>query len=114
MIGMTKINLDKPSQIWNTVKKQKPVNKTYRYIGRVGIALSVLFNVLTGGESNQTFSARNHEWKRQGRKNIVPIIDFIFKWHPEHCLQSWAYWRLRRGDSAVNEAIITLQNVRID
>ena len=33
----------------------------FKYFERVGIALSVLLNVVLGGYSNQTFSARNHE-----------------------------------------------------
>ena len=48
-----------------------------QYINRVGVALSVLFNVLTGGASNQTFSARNWDWKKQGRWNIVWLIDAV-------------------------------------
>jgi hypothetical protein len=69
------------------------------YMGRIGIALSVLFNVIMFGPSNQTFSARNYAWKREGKLNMVPIIDFIalyiFREH-SHCQLSWIYWRVRK------------------
>ena len=69
------------------------------YLKRIGIALSVLINVLLLGPSNQTFSARNYAWKREGKFNFVPIIDFIalhiFREH-SHCQISWVYWRVRK------------------
>lgn len=66
-----------------------------KYFYRVGIALSVLLNVVLGGYSNQTFSARNWEWKRTGRYNIVWLIDAITS--RDHCSVSWAYWATRKG-----------------
>lgn len=87
------------------------------YFGRIGIALSVLFNVILGGYSNQTFSARNWGWKRQGKPNIVWLIDgvcekllapsinllltyttkrYIVVSLKNHCMESWVYWRVRR------------------
>jgi len=60
------------------------------YFYRVGIALSILFNALTGGETGQTFSARNYEWKRNNRYNIVSIIDAVLG--SGHCLDCWARW----------------------
>jgi hypothetical protein len=70
------------------------------YLHRVAIALSVLFNVLLGGHSNQTFSARNYEWHRQGRWNVVAFIDAVV-WvatrEEDHCSTSWAYWYVRRN-----------------
>jgi len=64
------------------------------YTTRVGIALSVLFNVLLGGESNQTFSARNWGWERDGKFNLCNVIDFFFG--QGHCLECWAYWRIAK------------------
>lgn len=64
------------------------------YLIRVGIALSVLLNVLLGGHSNQTFSARNWQWKRDKRFNLVFLIDFMLG--KDHCAESWVYWRVRR------------------
>jgi hypothetical protein len=66
-----------------------------QYINRVGVALSVLFNVLTGGASNQTFSARNWDWKKQGRWNIVWLIDAVLG--KDHCVECWIYWKVREG-----------------
>lgn len=66
------------------------------YWTRIGIALSVLFNVITGGYSNQTFSARNYAWKKDGRWNVVWLIDHVFFWDENHCMHSWVYWRSRK------------------
>jgi len=75
------------------------------YLKRVGIALSVLFNVLLGGYSNQSFSARNYEWKKQGKRNLVPVIDFVAKKvfkDDSHCLSAWVYWYTRKDISKRN------------
>ena len=64
------------------------------YLERVGIALSVLLNVLLGGYSGQTFSARNWEWKRNGKINIVFLIDLMLG--RDHCACCWVYWRVRK------------------
>jgi len=69
------------------------------YLKRICIALSVLFNVITFGPSNQTFSARNYGWKREGKFNLVPIIDFVARYvfrERHHCQLSWVYWRVRK------------------
>ena len=64
-----------------------------KYIERLGIALSVLLNVLLGGPSNQTFSARNWGWKMQGYFNLVWLIDWCAKWYEDnHCKRSWDFW----------------------
>ena len=65
-----------------------------RYLNRILTALSVLINVLLGGSNNQTFSARNHQWQRQSKPNVVFLIDvFLGK---GHCLECWVYWKTRR------------------
>lgn len=64
------------------------------YVVRVAVALSVLFNVLTGGASNQTFSARNWVWKKQRKPNLVWLIDFLFG--RDHCAECWVYWQVRK------------------
>lgn len=90
------------------------------YIYRIGIQLSVLVNVILGGFTNQSFSARNYEWKRNGHLNMVREIDFLFYYigtfifflinkvriflnRPpfcadlsNHCLHFWVYWRARK------------------
>lgn len=65
------------------------------YLKRIGIALSVLLNVILLGESNQTFSARNHGWKREGKPNATFMIDKLLG--KQHCLLSWAYWAARKS-----------------
>lgn len=71
----------------------------FKYIKRVAIALSVLLNVLLGGDSNQTFSARNWERKRRGLPNLCAVIDSVFYVlfsDNTHCLTSWVFWRVRK------------------
>lgn len=72
------------------------MKKTLKYLERIGIALSVLLNVLLGGYSNQTFSARNYGWKREGKPNLVWLIDTIFWFDSNHCLDAWSYWIVRK------------------
>ena len=70
------------------------------YFKRLGIALSVLFNVLLGGPSNQSFSARNYGWKKEGRANLVFLIDFIAEKvfnDTDHCMSAWIYWYTRKN-----------------
>lgn len=65
------------------------------YLYRVGIALSILGNVVLGGHSNQTFSARNHQRLREGKKNLVWFIDKLLR--KGHCQMCWVNWMLTRG-----------------
>ena len=70
------------------------------YLKRVGISLSVLFNVLLGGYSNQSFSARNYDWKRREKLNLVWLIDYVAKKvfkDKDHCLSAWVYWYTRKN-----------------
>lgn len=66
-----------------------------KYIKRFFRSLSILLNVILGGKSNQTFSARNYDKKKRGKLNLVLLIDF-FAYHifrdSDHCLTSWVYW----------------------
>jgi hypothetical protein len=71
--------------------------RTIKYVTRVGIALSVLLNVILGGKSNQTFSARNYHWRTKGKLNIVWLIDRIFWFDPSHCFNSWVYWKTAKN-----------------
>jgi len=64
------------------------------YLAKVMIAMSVLTNVILGGRLNQTFSARNWEWKRNKQINIVRLLDALLG--HGHCSRSWAYWKVRR------------------
>lgn len=72
------------------------MEKIISYFRRIGVALSVLFNVILGGASNQTFSARNYEWKRNGKPNLVWLLDKIFFKDEDHSMHSWSYWVLRK------------------
>ena len=62
----------------------------FSYLYRVGLATSVLLNVILLGQSNQTFSARNYGWKREGKPNVVLLIDRLSR--DDHCKMSWVYW----------------------
>ena len=65
------------------------------YVVRVGVAFSVLLNVVLGGASNQTFSARNWQRKKDNKSNMVWVIDKIIG--KGHCVECWVYWRVREG-----------------
>jgi len=86
-----------------------------QYFKRVGIAISVLFNVVWGGYSNQTFSARNWQWYRKQLPNAVTIVDSLARGfmhvtniilklsrsnyrvdYNNHCMEAWIYWRVRK------------------
>lgn len=64
-----------------------------KYLERVGIALSVLVNVIIGGASNQTFSARNWQWKKDNKPNLVWVLDMLIG--KDHCMACWSYWKVR-------------------
>lgn len=66
-----------------------------KYLFRVGVALDIFVNVLLGGQINQTFSARNWQWKRDKKPNVVWLIDLIIFWDSDHCLHSWLWWKTK-------------------
>lgn len=66
------------------------LSKLKSYLFRVGIAISVLFNVIFGGKSNQAFSARNFEWFLAGDHNMVWEIDKLLG--QGHCMDCWDTW----------------------
>lgn len=75
------------------------MEQIWLYISRIAIAVSVLFNVLFGGYSNQTFSARNWDFKRRKLPNLVWLIDFIAYrvfGDKDHCMNAWIYWYVRK------------------
>lgn len=67
--------------------------RAVKYFIRVGVAFSIFINVLVGGSSNQTFSARNYDWRNRGKPNIVWLIDGFFWFDKNHCLMAWVYWK---------------------
>ena len=68
-----------------------------KYLNRVAIATSILINVILGGPSNQTFSARNYGWKKDGKWSLVWLIDTLVFWDKNHCMFSWLYWHTSRN-----------------
>ena len=74
-----------------TVMKYVP--RLRKYLKRVGVSISVLFNVILGGSSNQTFSARQYERKRNGLSNLSWLIDMVIFFDSDHCMMSWLYWK---------------------
>ena len=70
---------------------------TRAYFSRLGIATSIFFNTLFGGQNNQTVSARNYERRKQGLSDICWFIDGFFG--EGHCKRAWAKW------TVINNAI---------
>ncbi len=68
------------------------MKKILKYLNRILIAIDVLLNVILGGELNQTYSARSWLFKKQGRLNVVWLIDAIFFWDKFHCMNSYIVW----------------------
>ncbi len=87
--------------------------KIGKYFQRLGIAISVLFNVILGGYSNQSFSARNYAWKREGKPNLVWLIDIIFWFDQDHCMNSWLYWYTRKTLGEQYDNDIRAQQMRV-
>lgn len=74
-----------------------------KYFNRIFIAFSILLNCLLGGRNNQTFSARNWQRKRDGKWNLVWLIDAVFM-DSTHCCQSWVKWTIiHRSITQYNE-----------
>ena len=67
---------------------------TGSYCLRVLISLSMLLNVLTGGRVHQPFSARNWQWKKNKKYNLVFLIDLCYG--EDHCMHSWIRWTTRQ------------------
>ena len=72
------------------------IKKINLYLFRIFTMLSCVLNTILGGKAYQSFSVRNWEWKRQGRFNMVSIIDYILG--DGHCMNSWVTWRIARDN----------------
>ena len=54
------------------------------------IALDQLVNTLLAGWPDETLSSRAYRWERDGvRSWPCRVIDRLFFWEDEHCLQSY-------------------------
>lgn len=76
--------------------------KLIKYFMRIGTALSILINVILGGSSNQTLSARNYDRLKRNKPNLVWLIDSVFFYEEDHCMHSWTYWTLRKDKNYDN------------
>jgi hypothetical protein len=84
------------------------------YLSVIGCSLSILANAILGGQYNQTFSARNWEWKRQGRFNLVVIIDALHYHEPDHCMMSYIRWlHIQEGLHRINDMHRRIENTRL-
>lgn len=63
------------------------IGATAPYLKRIGLTISRRLNALLGGDSKQTFSARNYNWYVYDYYNVVWLIDYIFG--KGHCMRSW-------------------------
>lgn len=53
-----------------------------------------MINVLFGGSMNQTLSATQYQRKRDGKVNLVRLIDAVFFWERGHCEEAWIKWQI--------------------
>jgi hypothetical protein len=66
----------------------------------------MLFNVVIGGPVGQTFSARNWIWKKEGKPNLVWLIDILFaQIDPEHCFHSYLTWKCSKNFRGLSKSI---------
>ena len=86
-------------------------NFVRKYLVRVGVSLDIFINVLLGGHINQTFSARSWQWKKNGKPNIVWLIDLIVFWDPDHCMHSWLYWKTKKATRKFGRTHVEVVNV---
>jgi len=78
-----------------------------RYFTRVSIQFSCLLNALLGGSLNQTLSATQYQRRCNSQWNVVPIIDAVFWWEPNHCREAWSKWRI------IHEAINHYEDIGV-
>lgn len=76
---------------------KRKLSKFLKYSKRVLVAISVLINVIVGGKSNQTLSARQYERKKHHKLNLCWLIDLLFYFDPDHCMMSWLYWNTHKN-----------------
>ena len=65
-----------------------------KYFNRVCVTFSIMINVLFGGSMNQTLSATQYERKKDGKINLVWLIDIMFFWEKDHCEEAWIKWQI--------------------
>lgn len=61
------------------------------HIIRAILPFSKILNFLLGGSIHQSFSARNYEWKENGKPNLAWLLDKLLG--EKHCLISYILWR---------------------
>ena len=66
-----------------------------RYFVRLGTAFSTFLNVLLGGPSHQTLSARNFERKLLKKWHVCWFINWLLR-NPTHCTESYIWWATRK------------------
>jgi hypothetical protein len=59
----------------------------FTYLYNVGSAFSVLINVICGGRVGWPVCATMYQRRRDGRFNIVPVLDAVLS--REHCRRCW-------------------------
>ena len=70
-----------------------------KYFWNLLIAADQLLNTIVGGYPDETFSCRVHRESKSGQrfwKAARRLINFIFFWQKDHCLESYQSERLRR------------------
>jgi hypothetical protein len=83
----------KPIAVTRTMTRTM-IGQRMTYLVRVMTGVSMLINVVFGGNLGETVSARNWELKRNNKFNIVRLIDFVLG--KDHCVISWTYYRTRK------------------
>lgn len=77
----------------------------YLYIN--SISFSIFLNTILGGKPYQTFSARNWEWKKENKPNVIWLIDALIFFERDHCMNCWVRWKIGRY------AVMTYENKEV-
>lgn len=81
------------------------IKQYFREIGTeltcVLFAVSILMNVIFGGKSNQTLSARSYDRKRNNKFNFSWFFNLIFN-DASHSMDNWIAWKTYKNESPEN------------
>lgn len=68
------------------------------YLLNVLIAFDQLLNALIGGWPDETMSAWAYRVRRDGKPwgFMADVIDALFFWQPDHCMQSYLTEKLKK------------------
>ena len=62
---------------------------THPNVYQIFVALDQLINTCVGGYADETLSSRAHRRALRGKPFVSQLIDLLFFWQNNHCLQAY-------------------------